>query len=168
MGDFLVKQLGGKGNIWVLRGFPAHPEDINRYKGLLEAIKGTDVKIIAEDAGRWQYDVGKQVCEAFYLNNPKVDGIWSSGADMTRACVDVFQQYGRRFRRLPARVIMASSPGGLNWDFPRSRRNTVPSREPLVYALPSLCWRASSSTNATATTPKAGISKRPRRTTGKI
>lgn len=96
MGDFLVKQLGGKGNIWVLRGLPAHPEDINRYKGLLEAIKGTDIKIIAEDAGKWQYDVGKQVCEAFYLNNPKVDGIWSSGADMTRACVDVFQQYGAK------------------------------------------------------------------------
>lgn len=94
MGDFLVKQLKGKGNIWVLRGLPAHPEDINRYKGLLEAIKGTDIKIIAEDAGKWQYDTGKQVCEAFYLNNPKVDGIWSSGADMTRACVDVFQQYG--------------------------------------------------------------------------
>lgn len=96
MGEFLVKQLGGKGNIWVLRGLPAHPEDINRYKGLLEAIKGTNIKIVAEDAGKWQYDTGKQVCEAFYLNNPNVDGIWSSGADMTRACVDVFQQYGAK------------------------------------------------------------------------
>ncbi|MCX5513991.1 ABC transporter substrate-binding protein [Kaistia algarum] len=96
MGDFLVKKLGGKGNIWVLRGLPAHPEDINRYKGLLESLKGTDIKIIAEDAGKWQYDTGKQVCETFYLNNPEVDGIWSSGADMTRACMDVFQQYGAK------------------------------------------------------------------------
>ncbi|MBB3302216.1 ABC-type sugar transport system substrate-binding protein [Rhizobium sp. BK077] len=40
-GDFLAKELGGKGNIWVLRGLPTRPEDINRYKGLLEAIKGT-------------------------------------------------------------------------------------------------------------------------------
>lgn len=96
MGDFLVKKLGGKGNIWVLRGLPAHPEDINRYKGLQEALKGTDIKIVAEDAGKWQYDTGKQVCETFYLNNPEVDGIWSSGADMTRACMDVFQQYGAK------------------------------------------------------------------------
>jgi ribose transport system substrate-binding protein len=96
MGDFLVKQLGGKGSIWVLRGLPAHPEDINRYKGLLEALKGTDVKIVAEDAGSWQYDNGKKVCETFYLNNPNIDGIWSSGADMTRACMDVFEQYGAK------------------------------------------------------------------------
>ncbi|WP_281407587.1 substrate-binding domain-containing protein [Mesorhizobium sp. B2-8-3] len=30
MGDFLVKELGGKGNIWVLRGLAGHPEDTNR------------------------------------------------------------------------------------------------------------------------------------------
>lgn len=96
MGDWLVKELGGKGNIWVLRGLPAHPEDINRYKGLLRALEGTEVKIIAEDVGAWQYDNGKKVCETFYLNNPEVDGIWSSGADMTRACVDVFKQFGTK------------------------------------------------------------------------
>lgn len=94
MGDWLVKELGGKGNIWVLRGLPGHPEDINRYNGLLQALKGTEVKIVAEDAGSWQYDNGKKVCETFYLSNPQVDGIWSSGADMTRACVDVFKQFG--------------------------------------------------------------------------
>lgn len=96
MGDYLVKKLGGKGSIWVLRGLPAHPEDINRYKGLQAALKGTQVKIVAEDFGKWQYDNGKKVCETFYLNNSKVDGIWSSGADMTRACMDVFKQFGAK------------------------------------------------------------------------
>ncbi|SEM05064.1 monosaccharide ABC transporter substrate-binding protein, CUT2 family [Variovorax sp. YR750] len=96
MGDFLVKKLGGKGSIWVLRGLPAHPEDINRYKGLQKALEGTQIKIVAEDHGKWQYDNGKKVCETFYLNNPKVDGIWSSGADMTRACIDVFKQFGAK------------------------------------------------------------------------
>jgi ribose transport system substrate-binding protein len=94
MGDFLVKELGGKGNIWVLRGLSGHPEDINRYNGLLQSLKGSDVKIAAEENGDWQYDKAKKVCETLYLNDPKVDGIWSSGADMTRACVDVFKQFG--------------------------------------------------------------------------
>ncbi len=94
MGDWLVKELGGKGKIWVLRGLPAHPEDINRYKGLLQALEGSEVEIVAEDVGAWQYDNGKKVCETFFLNDPDVDGIWSSGADMTRACVDVFKQFG--------------------------------------------------------------------------
>lgn len=94
MGEFLVDELGGQGDIWVLRGLPGHPEDINRYEGLLEAIEGTEINIVAEDVGAWQYDNGKKVCETFFLSNPSVDGIWSSGADMTRACVDVFKEFG--------------------------------------------------------------------------
>jgi ribose transport system substrate-binding protein len=94
MGDFLVKEMGGKGNIWVLRGLAGHPEDTNRYNGLVQALEGTEVKILAEDHGDWQYDKAKKLCETLYLNNPEVDGIWSSGADMTRACVDVFKQFG--------------------------------------------------------------------------
>lgn len=94
MGEFLVKELGGKGNIWVLRGLAGHPEDTNRYNGLVQALEGTEVKIIAEEHGDWQYDKAKKLCETLYINNPQVDGIWSSGADMTRACVDVFKQFG--------------------------------------------------------------------------
>ncbi len=94
MGDFLVDKLGGKGDIWVLRGLAGHPEDTNRYAGLMQALEGTEIKIVQEDAGNWQYDNGKKICETFFLNNPEVDGIWSSGADMTRACVDVFNQFG--------------------------------------------------------------------------
>lgn len=96
MGDFLVDELDGKGNIWVLRGLSGHPEDVNRYNGFMQSLKGTDIKIVAEDTGGWVYDKAKKVCETFYLNNPKVDGIWSSGADMTRACVDVFKQFGAK------------------------------------------------------------------------
>ena len=94
MGDFLVKELGGKGNIWVLRGLAGHPEDTNRYNGLVQSLEGTEIKITAEEHGDWQYDKAKKVCETLYLNDPNVAGIWSSGADMTRACVDVFKQFG--------------------------------------------------------------------------
>lgn len=94
MGDFLVKELGGKGNIWVLRGLAGHPEDTNRYEGFKASLAGTEIKITAEENGDWVYDKARKVCETLYLNDPKVDGIWSSGADMTRACVDVFKQFG--------------------------------------------------------------------------
>lgn len=94
MGDWLVKTVGNDGKIWVLRGLAGHPEDTNRYNGLKQALEGTNVQIIAEQHGDWQYDKGKSVCETLYLSNPDVAGIWSSGADMTRACVDVFKQFG--------------------------------------------------------------------------
>lgn len=94
MGDFLVDQMDGKGKIWVLRGLPSHPEDINRYNGLMQSLEGTDIEITQEDYGSWVYDLGKSLCETFYLNDPQVEGIWSSGADMTRACVDVLSEFG--------------------------------------------------------------------------
>lgn len=94
MGDWLVDQVGNDGKIWVLRGLSGHPEDINRYNGLLQALEGTNIEIVAEQNGDWQYDTGKRVCETLYLADPNVDGIWSSGAEMTRACVDVFKQFG--------------------------------------------------------------------------
>jgi ribose transport system substrate-binding protein len=94
MGDFVVEQLGGEGKIWVLRGLPSHPEDINRYNGLMQSLEGTNIEITQEDYGSWVYDLGKKLCETFYLNDPQVDAIWSSGADMTRACVDVLTEFG--------------------------------------------------------------------------
>ena len=94
MGDFIVEQLNGEGTIWVLRGLPSHPEDINRYNGLMQSLEGTNITISQEDHGNWVYHMGKNLCETFYLNDPQVDAIWSSGADMTRACVDVLSEFG--------------------------------------------------------------------------
>lgn len=96
MGDWLVKTVGNDGKIWVLRGLAGHPEDTNRYNGLMQSLKGTNIKIIAEEHGDWQYDKAKGICETLYASNPDVDGIWSSGADMTRACVDVFKEFGAK------------------------------------------------------------------------
>lgn len=94
MGDFLVQQLNGKGRIWVLRGQAGVSEDQLRYDGLVEALKGTDITISSEQHGDWSYDKGKQVCEALALSDPNPDGIWSSGAAMSHACIEVFQDLG--------------------------------------------------------------------------
>lgn len=94
MGEWLVEQVGNDGKIWVIRGLAGHPEDTNRYNGLLASIEGTNIEIIAEDYGDWQYDKAKSLCETLYLSNPEFDGIWSSGADMSRACIDVLKQFG--------------------------------------------------------------------------
>ena len=94
MGQFLVEKLGGKGNIWVLRGLQGHPEDINRYNGMLDAFKGSDIKITSEEYGAWQYDTGKTICEQLLINDPNPDGIWFSGSDMASACIDVFKEFG--------------------------------------------------------------------------
>ncbi|MDR5733974.1 ABC transporter substrate-binding protein [Caballeronia sp. LZ025] len=94
-GKWLVDTLHGKGNIWVLRGQAGIAADTMRYDGLRKALAGSNIKIASEQYGDWSYNKGKQVCESLMLSNPNPDGIWSSGGDMSRACIEVFKEFGK-------------------------------------------------------------------------
>lgn len=94
-GEFLKEQLGGKGTVWAFRGVAGSADDSTRYDGFVKAIEGTDIKIGAEVYGEWNYAKSKQLCENLVATGQPVDGIWFSGAEMTRACVDVFAEIGK-------------------------------------------------------------------------
>ncbi|WP_407495610.1 ABC transporter substrate-binding protein [Pseudooceanicola sp. MF1-13] len=94
-GEWLKEKLGGTGTIWAFRGIAGVNEETLRYEGLMEALEGTDIKIGSEVFGDWNYTKGKQLCENLVLSGQPVDAIWFSGADMTRACVDVFKDVGK-------------------------------------------------------------------------
>jgi ribose transport system substrate-binding protein len=94
-GDFLVDRLGGKGTVWAFRGVAGSSDDITRYNGFTKALEGSDIKIGAEVYGDWNYAKSKQVCENLVATGQPVDGIWFSGAEMTRACLDVFTEIGK-------------------------------------------------------------------------
>ena len=94
-GTFLRQILKGRGSIWAFRGVAGVEEDQARYDGFRTGIEGSDLKIDAEVFGDWNYAKAKGLCENLVLSGKKVDGIWFSGAEMTRACIDVFKQTGR-------------------------------------------------------------------------
>lgn len=94
LGDWLVQTIGAEGKIWVLRGPEGHSEVDLRYQGLSRALEGTDIDIAAEVFADWRYAPARAACELLFASDPAVDGIWSSGAEMTRACVDVFKENG--------------------------------------------------------------------------
>ncbi|MFC7517403.1 ABC transporter substrate-binding protein [Herbaspirillum sp. GCM10030257] len=94
-GEYLRKVLNGKGNIWAFRGIAGVDEEQLRYDGFRKAIAGSNLKITNEVFGDWSYAKGKQLCENLVLSGQPVDGIWFSGADMTRACMDVFKETGK-------------------------------------------------------------------------
>lgn len=94
-GDFLRKELKGKGNVWAFRGIAGVDEETLRYNGFRKALEGSDIKVTNEVFGDWGYAKGKQLCENLVLSGNQVDGIWFSGAEMTRACLDVFKESGK-------------------------------------------------------------------------
>lgn len=92
-GEFLVKELKGKGTVWMIRGMAGVAEEEYRYQGAVSAFKGTNITIGAEAYGDWSYAKGKQVCENLVMSGKPVDGIWFSGAEMTKGCIEVFKEF---------------------------------------------------------------------------
>jgi ribose transport system substrate-binding protein len=94
-GEYLRKELNGKGNLWAFRGVAGVEEEQLRYNGFKKAIEGSSLKITQEVFGDWNYAKSKQLCENLVLSGNSPDGIWFSGAEMTRACIDVFKESGK-------------------------------------------------------------------------
>ncbi|MDP9045851.1 MAG: ABC transporter substrate-binding protein [Pseudomonadota bacterium] len=94
-GEYLKKELKGKGSVWAFRGIAGVDEETLRYEGFRKSLAGSDIKITQEVFGDWGYAKGKQLCENLVLSGNAVDGIWFSGAEMTRACLDVFKESGK-------------------------------------------------------------------------
>lgn len=93
-GEWLAQKLPNGGDVWALRGIAGHSEDVARFEGMKAAIEGTGIEVTREDFGSWSYEGSKPLCESWVLSGDLPDAIWSSGADMTRACIDVFAELG--------------------------------------------------------------------------
>lgn len=94
-GEQLVKDLGGKGKVIMLRGIAGNSTETARYEGAIRAFEGTDIEIVAEEYGDWAFDQGKSITENLLAAHPEIDGVWSSGAAMTRGAIEAFQEAGR-------------------------------------------------------------------------
>lgn len=96
-GRQLVKDMGGEGNVIMLRGIAGNSVEQARYDGAAAALAeaGDKIKIVGEAYGSWAFDQGKSITQTFLAANPQIDGVWASGAAMTRGAVEAFQEAGR-------------------------------------------------------------------------
>lgn len=91
--QFIVDQLGGKGDIAVLNGIAGSSCSDGRYAGAKEVFdQYPDIKIVSETNADWDYAKGKVAVEALISSNQKVDAIWSQGGAMTQAAVEAYNE----------------------------------------------------------------------------
>lgn len=94
-GEWLAKQLGGKGKVVALRGIAGHGVDEDRWAGAKSAFdKYPDIKVVAQEFAGWSYDKGKMAMQNILAAHPDISGVWSSGGAMSRAAVDVLLESG--------------------------------------------------------------------------
>ena len=92
--EYLVKALGGKGNIVEMRGISGVPADDDRHKGFKEVIDANPgMKIVKETFTDWSFGPAGKQANDILNSNTKVDGIWTSGIDYV--VVDALKKAGQ-------------------------------------------------------------------------
>lgn len=137
-GQKLAQDMGSKGNVIMLRGIAGNSVEKSRYDGAVAALKEAGgIKIVGEEYGSWAFDQGKAITETFLAANPQIDGVWSSGAAMTRGAIEAFQEADRPlvpmsgenlngFMKLWAKLDLKSSgPQFPTWQGPEALKVAV-------------------------------------------
>ncbi len=99
--SWLMKQLGGQGNIYYMRGLAGHPADNDRHQGVLKALsENPGIKLLPNNDGvatGWDPDTGTKLITDLINSGgyDDVDGIWTSGID--QQIVDAIKKANKPF-----------------------------------------------------------------------
>lgn len=91
---WLSDQLGGKGEIVVLRGIPTVIDD-ERIKGFSDVIAETDIKILDIQYANWNQDEAFTLMQDYLAKYPKIDAVWANDDDMLLGVIEAVDQAGR-------------------------------------------------------------------------
>lgn len=81
---WLFEKLGGKGDVYYMRGAAGTSADTDRDTGFKRALaEYPDIKIVGEVQTGWDIATGAQQINDFLASGVNYDGIWTSGIDST-------------------------------------------------------------------------------------
>lgn len=93
-GEYMVKALGGKGDIVVLRGIPT-VIDTQRVDAFKQAIAGSQIKILDMQFANWNRDDGFKVMQDFLAKYNHVDAVWAQDDDIAIGVLRAISQAKR-------------------------------------------------------------------------
>lgn len=94
-GEFLVKALGGKGDIIAFNGMNGTQISADRFAGAKAVFdKYPDIKIVETVYADWDYAKAKRAMETLMTTYPNIAGVWSQGGAMSQAVVDSYLEKG--------------------------------------------------------------------------
>jgi len=96
-GKFLVDKLGGKGNVVEIKGDPAVAPAIERHDGFAEAIKGSDLKVIAETHADWDQEKALKFMEDTLqrFGPGQIQAVYAHNDNMAFGALRAIQAAGR-------------------------------------------------------------------------
>ena len=108
-----LKQLGGKGNVLIVRGIPGETNDAAVYPGFTKMLEGCpDIKVAGEVVGGYSNATAKSEIMKFLASHPgKIDMVFSGGV-MGPGIIAAFEQSGRE---VPAISFSGLQAGDSAW-----------------------------------------------------
>jgi ribose transport system substrate-binding protein len=83
LGDYVVQQLGGQGNLAILQGQIGTTPQVDRQKGFEEALaKAPGVKVVAQQPADWAQDKAFSVAQDMIQANHNIDAFWGQADAM--------------------------------------------------------------------------------------
>ncbi|MDP9920466.1 ribose transport system substrate-binding protein [Variovorax boronicumulans] len=96
-GRYLIKAMGGKGNLVVLEGVKGALTSIDRVRGLNEAVKeAPGIKLLASQPGNYQRLQALQVMENLMQSHPKIDGVFAANDAMAAGAIEALDGANRK------------------------------------------------------------------------
>jgi len=98
IGEFLVKTLGGKGKLAVIRGGPADNSiGLDRTNGMKSKVEGSGIEIVVyPDWGGWSTDGGKKAMEDMMAKNPDLSAVFCENDSMCLGAKSAIGDAGKK------------------------------------------------------------------------
>jgi len=95
--DYLIKMIGGKGNVAMLEGIRGVNNAEQRKVGFLRAVAKTNgaVKVAAMETAEWATDLGKTKMEGILARVPNLDGVFCANDNMALGAIAAIESAGR-------------------------------------------------------------------------
>lgn len=94
---FLLKEIGGKGNVVILEGVKGSLTNIDRVRGFNDAIKEfKEVRLLASQPANYQRLQGLQVMENLMQSHPQIDGVLAANDAMAIGVIEALDGANRK------------------------------------------------------------------------
>lgn len=93
---YLLKKLGGKGNVVIIEGVKGSLTNVDRVRGFHDALKeNPGVKLLASQPGNYQRLQALQVMENLIESHPQIDGVLAANDAMAMGALEALEGANR-------------------------------------------------------------------------
>lgn len=94
-GEFIVKQLGGKGKVVELEGIPGASAARDRGEGFNSAIAGSGLEVVAKQTANFDRAQGLSVMENILQAQPEINAVFAHNDEMALGALEAIKASGR-------------------------------------------------------------------------